>query len=61
MPTAITAPCLKCKAEGTIETRKNLLGEQVSVVACKKCGSSSVSKDGLHWNLVIENNEQKAA
>ena len=49
-------PCPKCKVEGRVGIEDNLLGEKVYALRCKECGSLSVSQDGIHWSMVMQNN-----
>lgn len=57
--TRYSISCPKCKAGGTAGIGENLLGEKVLTLRCKKCGSYSVSRDGIHWSIVIQNNTKK--
>ena len=51
--------CPNCKAKGRVGIEENLLGERVYVLRCKKCGSLSVCRDGVHWSIVMLNNSEK--
>lgn len=53
-----TIPCPKCKTKGRVEAVENLLGEDVFIIRCKGCGSLSVCRDGIHWNIVVESNAE---
>lgn len=55
-----TTPCPKCRAKGKIEIDENLLGEKVYVLRCRECGSLSVCQDGIHWNIIMQNNNQNS-
>ena len=52
-------PCPKCKEKGRAVIEKNLLGDEIYVLRCGKCGSLSVCRDGVHWSIVIQNNTKK--
>ena len=36
-----------------------MLDESVDAIQCRECDSLSVSRDGIHWSLVIESNDKR--
>ena len=54
-------PCPRCKKKGKVGIEENLLGDKVYVLRCRECGGTFVSRDGIHWSIVMQNNTKKEA
>lgn len=52
----IKKPCPKCKALNEVTLGKNIFDEDIEIIHCRECGSLSGCRDGIHWNIVVENN-----